>query len=94
MKKILVIKAHTREKSYCNALADKYIKGANVSNNEVEILNLRELPLELFLKFEHSENPELFDELIKAQEMVHRADHIVFVYPTWWATPPALLKVL
>ena len=35
MKKILVIKAHTRKNSFCNALADKYIEGAKDTEQEV-----------------------------------------------------------
>ncbi len=29
---------------------------------------------------------------MKAQEDIKWSNHLVFVYPTWWATPPALLK--
>src|SRR5690625_6907499 len=27
-----------------------------------------------------------------ARQCIEEADHLVFVYPTWWATMPAILK--
>ena len=35
MKKILLIKAHPKEKSFCNAIADEYLEGIHKSKNEV-----------------------------------------------------------
>lgn len=93
MKKILVIKAHPKESSFCDALADKYVEGVIKAGNEVKILNLRDLNLEQFIKYDYSAIPELPEDLKQAQELIFWADHLVFVYPTWWATPPALLKV-
>ena len=37
-------------------------------------------------------NFKLEEDLIKAQQDIQFADHLVFVYPTWWGTQPALLK--
>ena len=31
-------------------------------------------------------------DIVLAQELITWADHLVFVYPTWWGTLPALLK--
>ncbi len=93
MKKILVIKSHPKKDSFCNALAKKYVAGVNKSGNEVKILNLRDLNLEKFIKYEHKKNPKLSTDLLGAQKLIAWSNHLVFVYPTWWATPPALLKV-
>lgn len=35
---------------------------------------------------------ELEPDLIQMQQDILQADHLVFVYPNWWATFPALLK--
>jgi len=35
---------------------------------------------------------ELEPDLLMMQEEIKKADHLVLVYPTWWATYPALLK--
>lgn len=85
--------AHPKDNSFCNALADKYIEGVNKSNNENKKLILKDLDLEKFIKYEHAENPKLSKDLLEAQELILWANHLVFIYPIWWATPPALLKV-
>ncbi len=30
--------------------------------------------------------------MIESQELIQWASHLVFVYPTWWGTMPAMLK--
>ncbi len=93
MKRILVIKGHPKENSFCNALADRYIKGARAARNKVEVVNVKDLSLEKFIKFEHKKNPDLPLDLIKVKKLITWADHLVFVYPIWWATPPAMMKL-
>ena len=93
MKKILVIIAHTREDSFCNALTNQYIAGTEKSGNEIKVVELRKLNLEGFLMNGHDPSPNLTPDLIEAQKLITWADHITFTYPTWWATPPAILKL-
>jgi NAD(P)H dehydrogenase (quinone) len=93
MKKMLIIKAHPREDSFCNALTEQYIAGAGKSGNVIKIIDLIKLDLEEFLKNGHKPSPELTPDLLKARELISWADHITFTYPTWWATPPAILKL-
>jgi len=38
MKKILIIKSHPKENSFCNELTKKYIEGTRKSGNKIEIL--------------------------------------------------------
>jgi NAD(P)H dehydrogenase (quinone) len=92
MKNILVIKAHPRENSFSSALADNYVKGAKINNN-IKILNLNELGLEKFVKYTHDKEYNLPNDLLNAKELISWSDHLVFIYPTWWASPPSLLKV-
>jgi putative NADPH-quinone reductase len=40
----------------------------------------------------HSSPPALETDLVMAQEAIKWAEHLVFVYPIWWGTIPALLK--
>ena len=96
MKKILIINGHPREKSFLNALVEAYIKGTNLNNAAIKIINLRTLELEPFLKYSWDLNHDsipMTEELLKSQELIKWSEHIVFTYPTFWATPPALLKV-
>lgn len=93
MKKILIINAHPKENSFCFALAKKYSEAIKSKNHDFQFLNLNKLNLEKFIKYTHEQKPDLSEDLLKSQELISWADHLVFVYPTWWASPPALLKV-
>lgn len=56
MKKILIVKAHPREAGFCNALVEKYIEGARRNGAEIRILDLRDLELEPWLKYDWGHN--------------------------------------
>lgn len=91
-KNILLIVGHPDPESYCAALAGRYATGAAKSGAEIRVLELGRLDYEPVLKFGYRQRMDLEDDLIRAQEWVRRAEHLVFVYPTWWGTMPALLK--
>ena len=91
-KKILVILGHPDTKSFCGALAKTYVEGVKASGNEVRELNLGELKFDPVLWKGYSKIQELEPDLIKAREYIQWSDHIVFVYPNWWGTMPALMK--
>jgi putative NADPH-quinone reductase len=92
MKNILIINAHPDKESYCNALAVSYKKGAELSGANCRLVNLADLQFELSLHHGYKKGTALEPDLLQMQEEIRIADHIVFVYPTWWATYPALLK--
>ena len=56
MKKILIVKAHPRASSFCNALIERYTSGAKANDAEIRTLNLRDLELEPWLKYDWSRN--------------------------------------
>ncbi len=91
--KILVIKSHPRDESYCHALTDEYVKGALQAGSEVEVVKLNSFSLEQHLKEGHQVKPDLSPELLSLQKSISTAECLVFAYPTWWTTPPALLKL-
>jgi len=92
MKKILVILGHPRVKSYNGALADSYVKGAKKSGAQVKRINLRDLRFDPILWEGYAKIQELEEDLVQAQKDILWAEHLVFIFPTWWATIPALLK--
>jgi NAD(P)H dehydrogenase (quinone) len=91
--KILIIKAHPLEDSFCHALADEYGRGASTAGNEVEVVKLGSLNLEPYLKEGQKEKVILSQELQSIQRQISASRLLVFAYPIWWATPPALLKL-
>ncbi|MCP4131944.1 MAG: NAD(P)H-dependent oxidoreductase [bacterium] len=91
-KKILVIQAHPNNESFSAALADSYGQGAEAAGAEVRYLNLTDMDFDPILRKGYQEIQELEPDLVKAQEYIIWANHLVFTYPIWWATIPALLK--
>jgi len=91
-KKVLIIQGNPDSSSFCHALAKAYQKGALDANAEVKEINIREIEFNPNLPFGYKNKIELEPGLIESQELILWADHLVFVYPTWWGTMPALLK--
>ena len=90
---ILLINAHNRENSFCSALAKAYEDGVISSGHDLKTLNLRDLELEKYLRYGHDKRYEPEGDILKAQELIRWSDHLVFVYPTWWAGLPAILRL-
>ena len=92
MSRILLIVGHPETDSFCTELAKSYLKGAEASGHTCIWLHLGELKFNPLLVHGYNKLTELEPDLQLAQEEILKADHLVFVYPTWWGTLPALLK--
>lgn len=92
MKKILIINGHPDKESYNFALAEAYKEGALASGAEVKQINIRELDFNPNLQFGYLKRTELELDLLQSQEQIKWADHLVWVYPVWWGSIPALMK--
>ncbi len=92
MKNILIINGHPDKNSLCHALAESYKEGCNSQNANCTLVNLIDLQFDPILHYGYRQRTELEPDLLKMQEAIQKADHLVFVYPTWWGTYPALLK--
>lgn len=91
-RRILVILGHPAERSLCRALAEAYVKGAVEAAHEVQFLALGSLTFDPILHEGYARIQDLEPDLVSAQAAITWAQHLVFVYPTWWGTMPALLK--
>ena len=92
MKNVLIIQGHPVKDTFSEHLKDAYKKGAESVKAEVKILQLSDLDFDLNFSEGYRGDQELEPDLVKAQELISWADHIVFIYPNWWSTFPALLK--
>lgn len=91
-KRILVILGHSSQHTLCGALAQAYVEGAEASGHDVRRIDLGELSFDPILHEGYAKIQPLEPDLLEAQEAISWAQHIVFVYPTWWGAPPALMK--
>jgi len=91
-KKILIINGHPDKESFNYALADAYALGARSTGAEVRQIQLTDLQFNPNLVFGYRKRTELEPDLLQAWEQIQWAEHIVWVYPVWWGSVPALLK--
>jgi putative NADPH-quinone reductase len=92
MKKILVINGHPNAVSFNRVLADAYISGAEKAGAEVKVLTIADLDFNPSLQFGYQQRMELEPDLVKAQELILWAEHLVWVHPVWWGGLPAVTK--
>ena len=83
---------HPSLQSLNNAIATAYAEGAASAGFEVNVLRLPELQFDPILHEGFHQIQALEPDLVRAQELIKAADHLVFVFPSWWGTMPALLK--
>ena len=76
----------------CRALAAAYAEGARSSGQEVRLVDIATLDFPLLRSMEEFGHSAMPVALAGAAEAIKDADHIVFVFPLWLGTMPALLK--
>ncbi len=88
---ILIINGHPHRESYAKALTDIYQHAAQ-EFEEVERLDLVDLDFNPILKYGYHQRTPHEPDLVRAMDLLKRADHLVLVFPVWWGQMPALLK--
>lgn len=91
-KKILIINGHPDEESFNYGLSGAYKAGAQASEAEVQEIRIRDLDFDPNLSFGYRKRTELEPDLRNAQALIKWADHLVWVYPVWWGSVPAMMK--
>jgi NAD(P)H dehydrogenase (quinone) len=91
-KKILVVLGHPDARSLCGALVKDYVAGARAGGAVVKQLTLSRMKFDPILHQGYKVVQSLEPDLLRAQKLIMWADHLVFAYPMWWGSMPALLK--
>lgn len=89
---VVVILGHPDSSSLSSAIARAYAKGAQETGATVREIDLSQLTFDPVLWNGYNEIQALEPDLVEAQQTIHWADVLVFAYPTWWGSAPALLK--
>lgn len=93
-RKILLINGHpdARPQRLCFALASAYMDGATAALHEVQRIDVGALDFPLLRTVEEFGLPPTTPCIANAQEKFRWANHLVFIYPLWLGSTPALLK--
>lgn len=91
-KKVLVINGHPDKESFNAGLAEAYKKGAESSDTEVSTINIRDLEFNPNLQFGYRKRTELEPDLLDSIDKIKEAEHIVWIFPMWWYSYPAIMK--
>jgi putative NADPH-quinone reductase len=93
-RRILVILGHpdSRPERLCRALADAYTEGARSAGHEVRLIDVATLDFPILRTMDDFAERSLPVTLEDAAQAIRDAEHIVFVFPLWLGTMPALLK--
>ena len=93
MKNILIIVANPKTDSFSFAMANQYKKISEEKNNVVEIIDLyKDENQQPFFTYENANELVITQEMKYYQEKISNANEIVFVFPYWWGSTPAILK--
>ncbi len=88
MKK-LIITATPNKESFTSAIANKLLK--KYKNSEIIDLYDQKYKLD-FLIFEDKRNMPKNDKIELIQQKIKESEEIIFVFPVWWGSLPAIMK--
>ncbi|NJM84108.1 MAG: NAD(P)H-dependent oxidoreductase [Tabrizicola sp.] len=94
-KRILILSLHPAKVSLCGSLAQAYSEGAGASGHDVRTMALADMEFDPdFGQASFRAAKALEPDLVRLQEEVRWAEHLVLVSPMWWGGLPAKAKGL
>ena len=95
--KVLIILAHPRDNSLVYSIKNEFEKGLIDSGHEVNTLDLYKVGFDPILR--EQDEPQWFEEtqahteeVLKEMERINEHDAVVFAFPLYWSTLPAIMK--
>lgn len=94
---VLVLHAHPDPTSFNRALVDRAVAGLESAGHDCELIDLYGIDYRAALSTEEhagyaSREPIVDPVVAQHARLVQSCDVLVFVYPTWWSSLPAILK--
>ena len=93
--KVLVVYAHPNPQSYNHAVLEAFTKGLKEAGHTFEVDDLYAsefapcFKVEDYAQFTGGQMPK---DVLDEQAKVAKAEALVFIYPVWWWSVPAILK--
>jgi NAD(P)H dehydrogenase (quinone) len=101
---VLVVFNHPYEKSFCAAILASIQMGLRAGRHDCDVIHLdrddfdpvmRSKDLQAFVlaRTDPAGAEQMLDaQVLNYRDRLHRAEHLVFVFPIWWELMPALTK--
>lgn len=92
---ILVVYCHPRKQSFNHAIKEAAVQRLQAQGHEVQVADLYAegfqpaMNIDDFAQFESEPMPT---EILREQQRVEWSDGVVFIFPLWWWSLPAMLK--
>lgn len=95
--KVLVVHAHPEPSSFNAAVASAAVDALREAGHEVDLIDLyaeayQPAMTEAERRAYETDSPVVDPVVAAHARLVRRAETLVFVYPTWWSSLPAMLK--
>jgi len=92
MARIAIIVGHARSGTYCEALGEAYLRGAQAGGHEARLFVTSRMTFDPILREGFARVQPLEPDLQSAHDAMLAADHLVIIFPLWLGTLPAILK--
>lgn len=90
----MILSAHPEPQSFNRAIANAWRLGAMEGGVSVESIEVSELEFDPRRAGGYENETPLEPDLLRVQEAIARAAHVVVAFPLWWGSVPAVLKGL
>ncbi|RYL88939.1 flavodoxin family protein [Sporolactobacillus sp. THM7-4] len=91
----LVVYAHPNHEGFCHAVCRSVIEGLTAAGIHYHLVDLYKEnfnPALIFNSIKRRSEMKSDPETARYRQLVATADHLIFVYPTWWSGMPAILR--
>lgn len=92
MTRVFVVFAHPSHESYNYALLQRLTTGLASAAHEVQVSDLYEQGFDPAMTADELYRHHAPESVVAEQRKVLWAQLLIFVYPVWWWSPPAILK--
>ncbi len=93
-KRAVLVVGHADPQSFNFRLADAYARGFAQAGGHVTRFDLATLDFDPILRTGYREPQPLEPDLVRVRQAIESSDHLAWVFPTYWAAPPALVRGL
>ncbi len=94
MPNALVLLGHADASSFNAALAGAYTDAFRATGGTATLVRLADLAFDPVLRHGHHEPQPLEPDLVALREAFEAADHVAWFFPTYWASPPAIVRAV